>query len=293
VELEDHIRTEGSKSSNARTLLTVWLFFGTSAALSWTVWLLPVQQGRVIYLTFLQWRMEWPLILVVGNCLPGILALVWALFLGKHQLGRILHSLLAWRTPLRWYVLSIILPLGVFLISSSIVVVYFPSKRGWPPVSPLFEGLLTLPFGPLWEEIAWRAFALRRLQSRYSRLTSSLIVGVYWAVWHIPLWYLTLGYVTVTLLLIMCINLIAWSVIFASLYNRSMESLPVVILLHAVYMAAQNEAFAAVSYSNIHLIPVSAVLSLCLAIVVTRCDKRQKTHEDMSLLVRRHGESDR
>jgi membrane protease YdiL (CAAX protease family) len=106
------------------------------------------------------------------------------------------------------------------------------------------------------------------LQWRYSRLVSALIIGMYWAVWHIPAWLLTLNYLTITLLLIACINLICWSVIFAFLYERSGQSLPVTILLHATYLTVQNLAFATVSYGNIQLIPISAALSACLAAIV-------------------------
>jgi membrane protease YdiL (CAAX protease family) len=47
------------------------------------------------------------------------------------------------------------------------------------------------------EEVAWRGFALPRLQSRHSALLSSLIVGVLSALWHLPL-LLTEGSVMAT-----------------------------------------------------------------------------------------------
>jgi membrane protease YdiL (CAAX protease family) len=39
-------------------------------------------------------------------------------------------------------------------------------------------------FGPLSEELGWRGYALDELQSRWSALGSSLVLGVVWAVWH-------------------------------------------------------------------------------------------------------------
>jgi len=45
-------------------------------------------------------------------------------------------------------------------------------------------------FGPLPEELGWSGYALDSLQSRWSALTSSLIVGVAWAVWHLPLFFM-------------------------------------------------------------------------------------------------------
>jgi membrane protease YdiL (CAAX protease family) len=256
----------------AKGLLPLWLFLCLSAASSWTVWLWPTQQ-RSVYLFLLGWRVDWPfanLKLVIGNCLPGILALIFSLIQGKQQLGEMLSSLVAWRAQLRWYILSIALPCGVFVASLGVVLILFLTKISRPSITVLLTSLLTLPFGPVWEEIAWRAFALRKLQRRYSRPVSALVLGVYWAVWHIPLWLMTLHYLTTTLLLIMCLNLISWSVIFAFLYDRSAQSLPVVILLHATYVAVQNQVFATVSYGNIQLIPVSAALSVCLAAALAR-----------------------
>jgi len=253
-------------------LLQLWLFLCLSAASSWTIWLWPTQQ-RSVYLFLFGWRVDWSfanLKLVIGNCLPGIIALVFSLTQGKRQLRKMLSTLVAWRTQLRWYILSLALPSGVFMASLFLVFIFFPMEISQPPITVLFVSLLTVPFGPVWEEIAWRAFALRKLQDHYSRLLSALIIGVYWGLWHIPLWLTTLPYLTITLVLIMCLNLVSWSVIFAFLYDRSAQSLPVVILLHATYVAVQNQVFAIVSYRNIQLIPFSAAFSVCLAATLAR-----------------------
>ncbi|HXM67863.1 MAG TPA: CPBP family intramembrane glutamic endopeptidase [Candidatus Acidoferrum sp.] len=206
--------------------------------------------------------------LLAGNVLPGLLALVWASVEGKQCLRNLLSSLVAWRVQIKWYVLAITLPCGVFAASFCALLVFFPVKLSWPPLLLLGTTLLSLPFGPLWEEIAWRAFALRKLQGRYSRLVSALIIGLYWAVWHIPLWLVTLNYLTATLLMIICVNLISWSVIFAFLYDRSGQSLPVTILLHAAYFTVQNLVAFTVSQGTLHIIPIAAALSVCLAIIV-------------------------
>ena len=44
--------------------------------------------------------------------------------------------------------------------------------------------LYSIIFGGLSEEPGWRGFALPRLQAKFSPLVSSLILGVFWAVWH-------------------------------------------------------------------------------------------------------------
>ncbi|MGP0021259.1 MAG: lysostaphin resistance A-like protein [Candidatus Sulfotelmatobacter sp.] len=149
-----------------------------------------------------------------------------------------------------------------------VVLMLFSENPRRPPTSILVGCLLALPFAPVWEEIAWRAFALRRLQRRYSRLLSALILGVYWALWHVPLWLLTLNYLTPILLLIICANLISWSVIFSYLYDRSGQSLPVTILLHSTILTVQNLVFFAVMRGTVFIIPIAAALSVCLAIIL-------------------------
>ncbi|MCK5152289.1 MAG: CPBP family intramembrane metalloprotease, partial [Candidatus Thorarchaeota archaeon] len=78
------------------------------------------------------------------------------------------------------------------------------------------------------EEAGWRGFALPKLQERYSALTSSLILGVIWACWHLPLYlietrmpfYIYLPLVTVL------------TILFTWLYNNTKGSLIIAVLAH-------------------------------------------------------------
>jgi uncharacterized protein len=229
--------------------------------------------NRFVYIIVGGWRFNWPISnikLLIGNSIPGVLALVWARCEGKQQLGAMLSSLFAWRTKTRWYTAAILLPSALFVTSACIVLILFSEKPIVPSILVLLNSLVALPFGPLWEEIAWRAFSLRRLQNHYSHLLSASIIGVYWAIWHIPLWLVALNYLTPTLLLIMSVNLVSWSVIFAFVYDRSGQSLPVTILLHSTILTVQNLVFAAVLRGTIYIIPVAAALSLCVAAILAK-----------------------
>jgi membrane protease YdiL (CAAX protease family) len=49
--------------------------------------------------------------------------------------------------------------------------------------------LITLFLPAFMEELGWRGYALDQLQSRWSALVSSLILGILWAFWHTPLFF--------------------------------------------------------------------------------------------------------
>jgi uncharacterized protein len=102
---------------------------------------------------------------------------------------------------------------------------------------------------------------------------SALILGAYWGLWHIPLWLVQLnGFPVnkVSFVLTAMVDLIAWSVIWAYLYHRSSESLPVVILLHAAYGAATTQAALVFPQLDMYVIFVTTAVSVCLAVAFAK-----------------------
>ena len=61
------------------------------------------------------------------------------------------------------------------------------SEAYWPILVILLVLLFTV--AQITEEFGWRGFALDYLQHKYSALKSSLIVGCFWAIWHLPMFF--------------------------------------------------------------------------------------------------------
>jgi membrane protease YdiL (CAAX protease family) len=144
-----------------------------------------------------------------------------------------------WRIGWRWYALAFLLPIGI-----TFAAVYLNAALGGPAPSAsafavnelllLIPSLLitTLIAGPFTEEPAWRGFFLPRLQEKYSPLTASLIIGVIWWSWHLPLMISDptgqrppIQFLALT---------IAFSILYTWIYNHAARSLLLIALLHGV-----------------------------------------------------------
>ncbi len=88
---------------------------------------------------------------------------------------------------------------------------------------------------PLPEEIGLRGYWLDRLQERWSALGASLILGVTWASWHIPLFLMEGYYSQATFdpeLVPFLVNVVASSVLITWVYNNTGRSVLAAIVFH-------------------------------------------------------------
>jgi membrane protease YdiL (CAAX protease family) len=82
------------------------------------------------------------------------------------------------------------------------------------------------------EELGWRGYLLPALQARWSSLTSSVVLGVIWALWHLPLFFMagtSQSYMPFPGFLLFTIPL---TVIFTWVHNQTGGSILLVMLLH-------------------------------------------------------------
>ncbi len=81
------------------------------------------------------------------------------------------------------------------------------------------------------EEIGWRGFALSHLQKRHNALIATLIVGVLWGLWHLPLVFLAGSMSEYPFLWFTII--VANAFIYTWIYNSTKGSILLVALFHA------------------------------------------------------------
>jgi membrane protease YdiL (CAAX protease family) len=133
------------------------------------------------------------LVAAYSASLAGVI--LTAIVSGKAGLREMFGRLRIWRVGIGWWFFGL-LALGLMFIAGTALYALFSGsplnlKLAQPLYMfvPLFIMKFVLDAG-LGEELGWRGFLLPRLQARYNALVSSLIVGVVWGLWHLPLFML-------------------------------------------------------------------------------------------------------
>jgi uncharacterized protein len=96
---------------------------------------------------------------------------------------------------------------------------------------PLFLVILTLTDG-LGEELAWRGFALPRLLTRYNALVASVVLGVIWALWHLPLLWTEGNSMFHQPLWLLLLDVTAKSILFTWVFLHTRGSVLIAMLFH-------------------------------------------------------------
>ena len=200
-------------------------------------------------------------LLIIGSWSPNISAfLVIGLVLReKGGIRTLFAGWVKWRFPAVWYLAALSAPaLAVLALLALRVFGVLPG-----PHSPVTLGVILtivaieIVTGATGEELGWRGFLQLRLQRRFSPLTSALIVGVVWAVFHAPLWlapcqvwaslpFWSFGLVCVSSSLVFAwlVNGTGGSTAIASLYHFLLNAGMNVVLLFGVPASKFYAAFA-------------------------------------------------
>ncbi|HYG56634.1 MAG TPA: CPBP family intramembrane glutamic endopeptidase, partial [Symbiobacteriaceae bacterium] len=87
--------------------------------------------------------------------------------------------------------------------------------------------------GALCEELGWRGFMLPRLQERYGPARASLVLGVTWGLWHLPLFFIAGTVQSRIPFLLFLLSTCASSFLFTWVSDRGRGSVLLAVLLHA------------------------------------------------------------
>lgn len=186
---------------------------------------------------------------------PGVLAAlgvfspaIAALLLRVHDEGRagvrrFVATTTTLPTPTRWWVAIVLGPPfllgasyagylllgGEFRLASTVS--QFTNGANPAIVLPLLVvATLVLSYG---EEAGWRGYLLPLLQTRWSALGASLVLGVVWFCWHVPLLFLPGDTNGGFPLALWATSIVASSIVYTWLFNGTGGSVIAVTVFHA------------------------------------------------------------
>lgn len=251
------------------------LFFTLTLGLSYFIFWGPLALFQVPTISFVSnikgpaWAIAMFMINAFGPSLVAII-LTWVRE-GKAGLNRFLKRVIQFKIGWRWYlavIAVVILPtLAQLLIIRQLGQAF--NYMGFITQLGSFIPLIIL--GPLSEELGWRGYALDRLQTKWSALVSSIVVGILWSLWHLPLFFMMgtsqhelqipfIGFLG---------GLIALSILFTWLHNNTGGSIWTAVFFHWLYTYAgqvvasgvtRSPAYNWLEYSPFFLIALIVVI---------------------------------
>ena len=154
---------------------------------------------------------------------------------GKTGVQNLLKGLTRWRVGLVWYIVVLLGALMLLITAQSITqLLGLSATVPTQPVnlSPYVVLRFTVNFfATTCEEIGWRGFALPRLQKRHSAFIATLIVGILWGFWHLPLVFLV-GNPMAEFPVLWFFIIVTNAVIYTWIYNSTKGSILLVALFH-------------------------------------------------------------
>jgi membrane protease YdiL (CAAX protease family) len=221
----------GSETSSGMTAKTLTPFLALTFGLTWGIAALLILFTDQIVAIFGEISMSNPLFILAVYS-PGFASvfLVWRHY-GFEGLGSFFRPLTLWRASKLWWLFLILgIPAIVYVgaalkdtIGNSFP--FFP----WYQVLPALATALFL--GPI-EEFGWRGVGLPLLQRRFAPFWAGLILGIIWAVWHIPAFLMSGTRQSAWSFAPYFAGAVAISVILTPLFNDSRGSLLIAVLYH-------------------------------------------------------------
>lgn len=225
----------GAGTHPVRPTIPRWRFAGWAAShpfagfvalaytISWSLWLVAFLLGD---------GSPFAAVVFVAGAFGPAMAAALTLKITGGSLTTWALAIVKWHVPLRYWLYALGLPAALYGVANVLLLAFGQpiewSLAGERLVPYLGTFVMTLFFLGAQEEPGWRGFALPRLQQRFTPLRATLILGLVWGLWHLPVAGPAGPIVPFVL-----------AFFYTYIYNRT-GSVLLAILLHASFTPAQD-----------------------------------------------------
>lgn len=172
---------------------------------------------------------------------PALAAVAAAAIVGgRAELSRLGRRLTIWRIGWQWYAVILFGPMALALVESALITLFSDAAFSESLPSPFSESviativlllILTITDG-LGEEVGWRGFAIPHMLLRSTAVGASLLLGVLWAAWHLPLFWTDGAPLEGSSVLVLFARLPAVAIVYTWLLNHTRGSVAAAALFH-------------------------------------------------------------
>ena len=227
--------------------------------------------------------MDLSIVIIVGAIFLGLLpALVISSgFSNNPDVKMVFRSYIKPKGHFVWYLIAILL-IPSSLLLGTIFTLFLGQDVYWIslPVGLELIGLIAITFMYTFfygagtnEEPGWRGFALPRLQTKFSPLIASIILGLIWGFWHTPIYLPQYGsFIQYGIFLL---NTIKIAIILTWLYNRTGGSVLATALMHTI---------GNITYEFLPSTLSSDLIQLGIMIILILTDRMWKKKKELNLL---------
>ncbi len=258
-----------------KTLTNPWAYFAATYAWTWIIWIAAILMGVT---------MESALgivVLLLGVIGPMVTGISFT-YLTQDQEGRRDY----WkrvvdfkRIPLKWFLVIILFVPALNILAAILDMLLGGGGTTWGEAAlgfvsnPLsvIPSIMFASLIPFIEELGWRGYVLDRLQERHNALVSSLILGVVWSLWHLPMFFVEgsyqagLGVGTLAFWLFI-IGVVPLNLPFSWIYNNTGRSTLAVILFHSM-VNFTGELIALSERADTYSILLWFVAAICITLI--------------------------
>ena len=139
-----------------------------------------------------------------------------------------------------------------------------------PALLPLIAAPIALIgffLATLFENIGWMAYAFEPMRNRWGLFKSTLLLGVIWGLWHVPMYIFTIP--EPEMIVAQVIVLITLRFIIVWLYSNTGKSVFIAILFHAIYDVC-------IIVIPINLVVTAIIMSISAALIFYFWSRNQK-----------------
>lgn len=187
------------------------------------------------------------ILLICGGCSPTFVGIIMMLatYKKEEKIDYLKRTYQGKRIGAKWWLFIILLFPAIFAVSIGL-----DSLTGGPnpgmtnlmaviasPVTFIPLILLSFMSGPFSEEFGWRGFALDPLLGRFGFTRGSVLLGLIWGVWHLPLyfmpqtWHGQMGFQPAGFWMFMLMS-VGLAVIMSFVYVNTKRSILSALLMH-------------------------------------------------------------